>query len=268
MLAELIKIHTEDGLSHFGAIYQAPNEKIKKFGVVLVHGMTGHFIGEVESALPPALAQAGYTCLVANNRGCNFMGAATEKFAGCLPDIQASIDGLAEGGYDHIALLGHSKGGVKVAYYMAKRHDPRVIALGVLSPAENVHRIGFWEWFAKPGQSRQEFLQAAQELVEQGKGETIFTSSVWPYIVSAGTVVEHAKTRGDDVLKNIKGLTIPVLAMCGELETDWCGVVSALRKSPPEGYQVEVVPGADHVYAGRETELGKVVIGWLDKTVH
>ena len=91
MLAELIKIHTEDDLTHFGAIYQAPIEKVKKFGVVLVHGMTGHFLGEVESALPPTLAQAGYTCLVANNRGRSIMGAAMEKFVGCLPDIQAAI---------------------------------------------------------------------------------------------------------------------------------------------------------------------------------
>ena len=268
MLAELIKIHTEDGLIHFGAIYQAPIEKVKKFGVVLVHGMTGHFIGEVESALPPALAQAGYTCLVANNRGFSIMGAATEKFAGCLPDIQAAIDCLAERGYNRIALLGHSKGGVKVAYYMAKRHDPRVIALGILSPAESAHRIGYWPAFAKQGQSRAEFLQAARELIDQGKGETFFISPQWPFIASADSLVEHSKTRGDDVLKNIKDLTIPVLAMCGELETEWCTVVTTLLKKPPEGYQVEVVPGADHVYAGREAELGKVVVGWLDTAVH
>jgi pimeloyl-ACP methyl ester carboxylesterase len=69
MRAELITLETTDGLTHYGALYGAARGRRRDLAVVLVHGMTGSFIGEVESALPPILARSGYTCLVANNRG-------------------------------------------------------------------------------------------------------------------------------------------------------------------------------------------------------
>ena len=102
----------------------------KPVGVVLVHGYTGTFTGEVEGALPPLLAVAGYTTLVANNRGAGILGAARERFEGCVPDIRAAIDLMADRGYDRIVLLGHSKGGVKAAYYLAQTGDPRWLRWG------------------------------------------------------------------------------------------------------------------------------------------
>jgi len=262
MLAELGKLQTSDGMTHFGALYHA--KKPKEIAVVLVHGLTGHFVGEVESALPPLLAKAGYTCLVANNRGTGFMGAATERFTGCIPDIAAALDFMQARGFHKIALLGHSKGGVKVTYYMAQKKDNRVMALGILSPASNVHeryqRLAFME---KP----ERFLEQARKLVEEGQGETILHLENWPFFVSAGTVWDHHSTTGDDVLELLPSIPLPTLAVCGEQELDWCQVVATLQKSPPKNYQVHVIPGADHVYTGRETELGRIVIEWLDNLI-
>jgi pimeloyl-ACP methyl ester carboxylesterase len=262
MLAELVKLQTSDGMTHYGALYHA--EKQKGIAVVLVHGLTGRFVGEVESALPPLLAAAGHPCLVANNRGNGFMGAATERFSGCIPDIASALDFMQGRGFRQIALLGHSKGGVKVAYYMAQKKDDRAIALGILSPASNVHDI--YQRLTSM-QNPDGFLEQARKLVEEGQGETILHLDNWPFFVSAGTVWDHHTTTGDDVLGLLPSIPLPTLAACGEQELEWCQVVATLQKSPPKNYQVHVIPGADHVYTGCEAKLGKIVIEWLDNLI-
>jgi pimeloyl-ACP methyl ester carboxylesterase len=264
MNAELIKLITNDHQTHFGAVYH-PDKPGSKLGVVLVHGMTGRFIGEVESALPPVLAEAGYTCLVANNRGNDLRGAATELFAGCLADIHAAIDEMERRGFNQIALLGHSKGGVKVAYYLARTHDARVTKLGLLSPATSVHFIQHFIGVIKPGCTIEELIAEAKGYVEAGKADYMYTFAEWPFMLSAGTIWDHMNIESDDVLENLKSINVPVLGMCGELEVEWCVVVSTLHKNPPKGYTTAIVPGADHVYTGREVELGNVVVDWLNK---
>ena len=264
MLAELITITTEDKLTHYGAIYHPSNGTARALGVVLVHGYTGSFIGEVESALPPALAQAGYTCLVANNRGNGILGAATEHFAGCLTDIRAAIDALTARGYPRIALLGHSKGGVKVAYYLSQTPDPRVAALGLLSPAANVHGIPRWLKEMMGAANPDGWFSMVRELIERGKADYLFAANAWPYLASAGMVWDHHNTTDDDVAALIPGFKVPRLALCGEQETEWCTVVSGLREEPLRGCRVEVIPGADHVYTGQEAALAEVVFSWLE----
>ena len=262
MCAELIKLHTSDGLTHFGGFYP-PHEPAKRLGVVFVHGMTGNFVGEMESVLPELVAEAGYATLIANNRGCGFMGAATETFAGCIPDIRAEIDFMVVQGYDRVALLGHSKGGIKVAYYLAQTHDPRVTALGLLSPGADVHGPSRWRSFCVGNRDLETFMQEMKKLVEDGQGNKMITMPEWPYFVSARTLWDHYITRGDGVMENIAGLSIPLLAVCGEKETDWCVVVTMLQKSPPANARVTIIPGADHVYTGVESALAHEIVEWL-----
>jgi pimeloyl-ACP methyl ester carboxylesterase len=259
MLAELITLQTADGLTHYGALYR-PVGRSRKLAIVQVHGMTGSFVGEIESALPPLFAKAGYTCLVANNRGHGFHGAATEQFAGCLPDIQAAMGFMAARGFDRIALIGHSKGGVKVTYYMTQHPDPRVAAFGILSPADNVHGIPSW---LGPQAAGKRWLSRVRKLVAEGKGETMFTFSEWPFFISAATLLDHNSVTGDDVFESLPAVRVPVFAACGEKELDWCTTVARLHDAPP-GYTVHVVPRADHVYAGEEAELARLLIAWLD----
>lgn len=263
MIAELVKLITSDHLVHYGALYPAQGTHPSAVAVLMIHGMTGSFVGEIESAVPPFLAEAGYTVLVPNNRGNGIKGAATEMFSGCIADIVAAIDLLEERGFKKIILYGHSKGGVKVAYYMANRQDPRVAALGVLSPAGNVHEIA--QSLAKQFGRRnpEAFMTRAVKLAQKGAGERMYAHSDWPFIVSAGTLSEHGQTTGDEVLENLPKVKLPILAVCGGLEVDWCYTVTTLRQNPPEGYRVEVVDGADHVYTGHEKDLADLMVDWM-----
>jgi pimeloyl-ACP methyl ester carboxylesterase len=261
VLAELITLETPDGLAHCGALYSPSNDNRRNLAVVMVHGMTGSFVGEVESALPPMLAHAGYTCLIANNRGHDFLGTATERLAGFVPDVGAAMDFIASRGYQRVALVGHSRGGIKVAYYMAQRHDPRIVALGLLSPADSVRTI------AKeigPRMAGKRWVSRVRALVAEGRGDTILTCSEWPYMLSAASLLDSYSAEGDAVSENLKSIRVPVFAACGEKELNWCTVVARLRSDPPPGYTVDVIPGADHVYTGVEAELARRLIAWLE----
>jgi pimeloyl-ACP methyl ester carboxylesterase len=263
MIAELIHLHTRDGYTHSGAFY-SPQGQARPIGVVFVHGMTGSFVGEIESVVPEMVAKAGYATLIANNRGYGFMGAATEDFAGCIPDIAAAIDFMESRGYAQIALIGHSKGGVKVAFYLAQTLDPRVTALGLLSPAENVHGAPAWMAASMGCSDVEQFMQEVQQLVEQGETEKMFTMPEWPYFISAETLWDHYTTQQDDTLDLARSFDLPLLAVCGGLETEWCVPVTTLHKNPPSNAQVLIIPGADHVYTGKETLLAQTIIDWLE----
>jgi alpha-beta hydrolase superfamily lysophospholipase len=261
MLAELVRLTTSDNKTHFGAFY--PAEQPSSIGVVLVHGMTGSFVGEIESAVPPLLAAAGLPTLVANNRGHGMLGAATETVDGVLPDIAAAIDALQARGFVRIVLIGHSKGGVKVSTYMTQTRDPRVVALGLLSPAASFHAMPAWLAAQFSPKDAQHWLNKAKKLAAKGKGARLFTDSAWPYLVSAATLADHAAAEGDDVLENLVRVRVPVLAACGSLELDWCTVVATLRSGAPAGFRVAVIAGADHVYTGKERELADLIISWV-----
>jgi pimeloyl-ACP methyl ester carboxylesterase len=261
VLAELITIDTSDDLTHYGALYGANKDRRHNLAVVLVHGMTGSFIGEIESALPPMLAEAGYPCLVANNRGHGFYGTATERFADFLPDVGAAIDSVAARGFERIVLVGHSRGGIKVAYYLAQSGDPRIVALGLLSPADSIRTIARQ---VGPALAGRRWLSRVRALVAEPPGDTILTCSQWPYMLSAASLLDSYNAKGDVVSENLKSIRVPVFAACGEKELDWCTVIARLSVDPPPGYTVHVIPRADHVYAGEEPELARRLIAWLD----
>jgi alpha-beta hydrolase superfamily lysophospholipase len=265
MLAELIKLQTSDGLSHFGAFYPAEKNP-QPLAAVMVHGMTGSFVGEIEGSVPQMLAQAGFATVVANNRGHGILGAATEPFAGCIPDIQAALDFAQARGFKRIALFGHSKGGTKVAYYMTQTADPRVAGLGVLSPAGATNNVP--TFFAPQFGARnpEAWIKRAKRQAKQGKAETIYASNKWPFLMSAGMIAEHTNITGDNVLENLPKISVPVLAACGSQELDWC-IVAKLLREPPAGMMVEVVEGADHVYTGREVQLADLMIRWMKTLV-
>jgi pimeloyl-ACP methyl ester carboxylesterase len=263
MLAELIRLNTSDGLTHYGAFYQPPSGAANPLGVVLVHGLTGSFVGEIESALPPLLAEAGFATLVANNRGTGIVGGASETLDGCIPDIRAAIDLMEARGFKRIALFGHSKAGAKVPYYLIKTGDRRVSALGVLSPVSSFHDIPVWFAEQFGGRRKETWLERARERVAKGKGESFLTSADWPFLISAKTAVDHAEATGDDVLENLGRIRLPRLAACGSKELDWCTVVARLMISPLSGCRTEVIDGADHVYTGREKQLAELMVEWM-----
>ncbi|MCA1954514.1 MAG: alpha/beta hydrolase [Anaerolinea sp.] len=261
-VAELVQLQTGDGRRMMGALYAAQSPK-QALGVVLVHGMTGSFIGEVESSLPPLLAEAGFSCLVFNNRGTGIIGAATERFADSFYDVQAGCDWMMARGFERLALVGHSKAAPKVCDYLDRTSDERVVGLAVLSPLQRVADIVPWQLpNLGGGRSLEEWLAEAQRRVEIGEGKRFFVGEQWPYLMSAETVCDHAAC-AVDTLQLLKGFQLPRFAACGDTELDWCTTVRSLLDAPVPGCQTEVIVGADHVYTGCEAALAEKLVAWL-----
>jgi pimeloyl-ACP methyl ester carboxylesterase len=265
-IAELVQLYTEDGRQSMGAFYAAQSPR-QSLGVVLVHGMTGSFIGEVESSLPPLLARAGFPCLVFNNRGTGIIGAATERFADSFYDVQAGRDWMVGRGFERLVLIGHSKAAPKVCAYLARAGDERVVGLAVLSPLQRVADLVAWQLpNLGGGRSLQEWLSEAQRRVEAGEGNRFFVGEQWPYLMSAATVCDHAACEVD-TLQLLQSFDLPRFAVCGDQELDWCTTVRALLDAPLPGCQTGVIAGADHVYTGCEEALAERLVAWLKSLV-
>jgi hypothetical protein len=261
MTPELIRITTADGCKHFGAYY--PCQTQSALGVVLIHGMTGSFVGELESALPPLLTAAGLPVLVANNRGNGLLGAANETVAGVLPDVAAALGAMQVRGFERIVLLGHSKGGIKVSYYLTQTGDPRVVALGLLSPAASFHVLPTWLAAQFGKKDPQRWLKKVFKQAAKGNGGHIYVDEAWPYLISAGTLSDHAAACLDDVGEHVTQLALPILAVCGSLELDWCTVVANLLSNAPGHVRAAVIGGADHVYTSKEQDLADLLTDWI-----
>ena len=103
-----------------------------------------------------------------------------------------------------------------------------------------------------------------ERIVADGQAEALYAMPTWPYLATAGMIVDHVRRRDADLAALLPGFNLPILAMCGGAEINWCVVVANLKKQPPEGYTVRTVRGADHVYAAKEKELGRAVVRWLN----
>jgi pimeloyl-ACP methyl ester carboxylesterase len=180
-----------------------------------------------------------------------------------VPDIAAAIDLMQTRGFSRIILIGHGKGGTKASYYWSQTADPRVMALGLISPTASFHGMPEWISTQFAPDDPQSWLKKAKKLAAKGKGERIFTDSAWPYLISADTLSDHAAAEGDDVVDALTKIDIPVLAACGSLELEWCTVVATLRSGAPAGIRVKILAGANHVYTGKEKVLAEIIIDWV-----
>lgn len=261
-VAELVRLRTADGRETVGAFYPSTSSGFE-LGLVMVHGMTGSFVGELESSLPPLLAAAGFPCLVFNNRGMGFVGAATERFADSFYDVEAGRDWMVTRGLNRLVLVGHSKAGPKVCAYLSRCRDERVAGLALLSPVRKISEIILWQLpNLGGGRSMEEWLAEAQRRVDAGEENRMFVGEQWPYLMSPGTVLEHSACMVD-TLELLRKFDLPRFVACGERELDWCVVVNELLDKPVVGCQVGVIAGADHVYAGCEDALAKTLVDWL-----
>ena len=197
MLAELIRLTTSDGLIHYGAIYPARTSKPDPLGVVIVHGLTGSFVGEIESALPPYWLGSRVSPPGRQQpRHGHCRAPPVETLAGCIPDIRAALDLMEARGFQQVVLFGHSKAGPKVTYYLTKTGDPRVAALGRSHQRASVHEMPVWftQQFGKRDPKRLVGARAVPGCQGQG-GHASSPSRDWPFLISAKTVVDHVRTQ-------------------------------------------------------------------------
>ena len=273
---EIVYTRSEDGYFLEGVAI-SPTGPTRDVAVVAVHGHTGTFYRPSLVLSGRALAERGYACISGNNRGHDFGtvlsdqqgrnrlgGAAWEAFGESPMDLGAWLS-YAEGlGYSQLALMGRSLGALKVAYYQAKRQDPRVMALIAVSPP------------LRAGVTKLEIAERARSMVAEGRGQELMpwgTFRAGAGTLSAQTQAEHTDLNLDvygDHTPNplVASIRCPILATLGTEET-WVGTASDLetiRRNATSAARVDtrLFEGADHNYVGHEAALGTAIADWLD----
>ena len=170
---ELVDIRSEDGLLLEGAVISPAGGTKQPIPVVWTHGLTGRFSAPSSLNIGRELASRGITFVTGNNRGHDFgalftrangeqiiAGGAWEHVDESPSDIAAWLGFTVGLGFSSAALLGHSLGALKVAYYQAERQDPRVAGLIAASPPTRAGRVD------------SELLARAKQMVAEGEAET------------------------------------------------------------------------------------------------
>jgi pimeloyl-ACP methyl ester carboxylesterase len=250
-------------------------------GVVWIHGNAGRFYDYPYVAIGRAMAAVGYLFISANTRGHDIAtmlwrasdnqsapwqspqamptggGSAWERLEEAPRDLAAWVDLAASLGARSVILAGHSSGAQRVVLYQAERQDARVAGLVLASPD--------LRGFIPPGE-----LEAAQRLIAEGRELEVTPAQPFApwYRQSARTVVEKAAItsrllQSDEGEPTIAAIRCPILALFGTRQRGLAATLATLRQNATAArVETAAIEGADHVYSGRESDVGEVITRW------
>lgn len=292
---EIIYVKTSDDLRLQGIHYSSTNNNIC---LILVHGMSGNFIENAyANVIGQTLSSRGISVIYGHNRGHSHIndiatskfnakdgyetkriGAVYERFTESEFDIQAWVDEARKLGYKKIILAGHSLGGPKVVNYLSKHTHEDIAGLILLSPADMVGLLIDTDYYTK-------LLAEARKNVKEGNPRKILNDpKVWDfYNLSSQTFLDLFEEGGPadklpikknpDVLPELASIKIPILAIIGQYDDVIIRGAKEdmeLLKSKATNaklFDYFVLPGAEHNYQQKETELAKVLEEWIAKTL-
>src|SRR6266508_775651 len=294
---EIVWIESEDGLPLDGVVIRPVGIAAKPIAVVHVHGSTSRFSLTSHVLVGRHLARHGFISVSGNNRGYSFgkntqrrgtqvmIGAAWERFDECPLDIGAWVAFIVGLGFDEVVLLGHSFGAPKVVWYQAERQDSRVRGLICASPGP-AFLVGYSELansdVAQPRPFDMHYLidpaviDLAERMVHEGRGQDLLPwGSVRSITLSAQTCLDRAA--GNRATFDVFGVATaapavahvrcPLLVFFGTEEAATSGgptELDLIRRKAVSASRVDthIIPGADHMYTQRTTEVAELIAGW------
>jgi dienelactone hydrolase len=284
---DLVVTSTEDGQRWDGMIFRPGRASPRRrLAVLVVHGSVGNYITGVPRRLSFGLANAGFTVMSVNTRMANY----GVIFGGGLMhrtplDIDAALGVLRRRGFSRIVLLGFSMGATMVTHYQALRQPEDVIGVCTLAhPASLPAALRLrWDYYdseptyAAVAETAHLRLAPDYESPERdrifvvrrarGFGDLPVDGEVWTYRTwwfSRGPRAPHAESR-----LRIGSVTVPIaIIQAAEDElvrgSEGPQLEGLARQGDCPSVARETIPGADHVFAGRDDELTEAVVAWLD----
>jgi pimeloyl-ACP methyl ester carboxylesterase len=275
---ELVWTKTEDGANHDGVVIR-PTRPSRPLAVVWIHGFSGRFCEPFIIRIGRQLASEGYPVVSGNNRGhhlgsrisssdgkTRLAGAWWEKVSESPLDVAAWIAYAEMLGHSRIALVGHSYGALKSVWYQGEHQDARVA--GVVSASGPIRLHSGWSDDA-------DVRSAAEKLVAENRGHELLPWQVQGTnlsSMSAQTLVDSARARPDiygveAANSPLSKIRCPILAIFGtnEERVGTAPDLETIRQNARSASRVDtaMIEGADHVYTGREAEVGSVLLEWL-----
>jgi pimeloyl-ACP methyl ester carboxylesterase len=271
--AELVSIPTEtlplDGL------YYEPEGRAAG-AALLFHGNTMNFHVGALRFLPPVLVELGLACLAFNRRGHDILstrnsrtpeGGAFQLAREDIADNRTAARWLAKRGFAHPVVIGHSNGGMLAVQHVADH--PQTPALVLLSAHLGGKNI--MERTSRAGLMAQdrvaEFTARARELVAAGRARELMLMPGWWYAISAESYLDRLSETPDGLALAPK-VKCPVLYVRGDQESRENYPAEEFKARAGGLCDVEIVPGCDHFYNGREEAIQAIVSSWLARALH
>ena len=279
MLVDLINTPNQDGTRLDGALFTPPPDVGRQGpvdAVLLSHGSGGNFYNHATLEMAEDLRGHGYTCLALNTiahdvvwpnpTDGSYQGTAYEILDHTALDVKAGIDYLADLGYRNIAIIGHSMGAVRVAYYAATQEDQRVVAVIPVSP---VRLSSSYYLASEDAEEFQLIMQKAAQLEAAGKADELMKVNFpIPHLFSAAAYQDkHGPAERYNLITLAPNITIPMFILAGSLETHTRlrdlaqDMVNAAVNCPRAEYTI--IDGGDHALNNRKPDASAMVLRWL-----
>jgi pimeloyl-ACP methyl ester carboxylesterase len=269
MRTELVTIDT-DTLPLDGACYE-PDEGASAGGVLLFHGNTMNFYVGAPRFLPPALTALGFACLAFNRRGHDILsirnsraaeGAAFQTTAEGIADNRYAARWMADRGFPHPVVVGHSNGGMLAVQHIADHpNTPALVLLsahtGGNNQVENASRAGLMA-----GDRLGEITAQAREMMAAGRGRDLLLMPGWWYVASADSFLDRMISM-PAILDLAPSIKCPVLFIRGDQESAESYPAEKFQARAGGPCEVEIVPDCDHFYVGREHRITEFVVRWV-----
>ena len=282
MKQELVRINSIDNIEQPGILY-CPNNDTNKI-VIHVHGLNGNFYeNRFLDTIAKSYTDNNYAFLTFNNRGRDFItellkgddftiiGGSLERFKDCILDIDGIVNWAKNKGYNEIILEGHSYGCNKVLYYYNHKKSDNIKKIVLLAPCDIPSE-------GKKFLSKEEYDKAKSDstrLVQEGKESDLIDFSVMANgKIAAGTYYYDFLPGGEnDFIRYVDGangkseilnsIDIPILIIFGDVDecvlTQPIEIVKEYLTNNINDCNIQIIEGADHSYAGRYEDLGKVI---------
>jgi pimeloyl-ACP methyl ester carboxylesterase len=269
MRTELISIPTNT-IPLDGALHR-PDGPATAGSVLLFHGNTMNFYVGAPRFLPPGLTAMGYACLAFNRRGHDILsirdsrtaeGAAFQLTHEGIEDNRLAADWMVRQGFPPPVVIGHSNGGMlAVPHVVAHPDTPAMILLSAHGGGrDGVRRSSQAGLMA--ADRLDEITAQARAMVAAGRGRDLMLMPGWWYVITAESFLDRGSAM-PDILELAPRVSCPVLFLRGDQESAGNYPAEAFQARCGGPCEVDIIPGCDHFYRGREDAVIERVTSWL-----
>jgi pimeloyl-ACP methyl ester carboxylesterase len=276
--SEFVKLKTGDGITLHGMLW-TPASRKAGIGIVIAPGGGSEFYNDLLVWLGEHFARSGYIALSMNRRD-HGQEQWYHNFEPSAMDHKYMIDFLASRGAQAVILAGHSYGTVTAPYYVMASDNSRVKAI-ILYGAHGYKRDGLTRAFGSQAEYDQ-VVAKAKEMVAAGRGtETFLLPAIRPGGPARPSSYETFLNRGGpdtkavpvEIIRKVQGR--PILAIRDPADPFLATIPPAQQQLQEANKNLEYIllpdirggkmDTAAHQFRGREEEVLRITLEWLNK---
>ena len=272
MHTELISIPTPT--YPLDGVYYRPDGP-SKGAVMYCHGNQMNFYVCAARFLAPHITALDYDFMPFNRRGhdsvstCDSrecVGGAYQTVAEGIEDNELAAKYLADKGWNHPIVVGHSNGGVLASEHVARHPETRaLILLSAHAGGNRLTNPRSARNFSLAGNTDDQ-IKEAEALIAASKPRQLMLIPAWWWVISARTFLDRL-SNAPDLVENAKRITCPVLFIRGDQEPKENYPAERFKESCTGPCEIAIVPDCDHFYVGAEEGVSKIVTDWLERTL-